>query len=170
MFFKNVKINEITKKVNLGEYLVNVKQYIPTNEKIKIIEALVESCIESGFVNRIKLDAFFSVFLVLNYTDIEIENEKRDEDSLMEIYDFLESNGFVQFIINAIPKEEIKFLEDSLEKTINDLMVFRCSTAGAIENLVLNLPKTMEELQKVLKDFDFNSLSIMKEIKSQYDY
>ena len=166
MEIKELKVKEIYTEIKIGEQIIKVCQYLPTIKKIKIIEAIVELCVDDEFVNYAKIDALFNVFLALNYTEIELND--RDLNSLFNLYDYLESNNYMGLIIQTIPKVEYSALMEYLKEAINDFNKFRVSGMGTIQGLVKAMPVLMEQIKEISKEINIEDFNILKEISSKY--
>lgn len=166
MEIKEMKIKETYTEIKIDDQEVKVRQYLPTIEKIKIIEAIIAFCEDDEFVNYAKIDALFNVFLALNYTEITLEG--RDLNSLFKLYDYLESNNYMGLIIQAIPQVEYSALVDYLKEAINDFNKFRVSGMGTIQGLVKAMPVLMEQIKEISKEINVEDFNILKEISSKY--
>ena len=166
MKIEKIKIEIPTKEILLGDSKVNVKQYLDTQGKIKLLESIQTECLNTEMLNPAKLDALFNAFTILNYTDIEVED--RDLDGLIRLYDYFEINGYMTMIINAIPKVEYDALIGYLQDTINDYNKFKLSFMGTLESLMALVPELMERVAEISKEIDVESLGIVKTIYNNF--
>ena len=99
--------------------------------------------------------------------DIEINTENPED--LIEIFDYLEYNGYIDKILKAIPKKERdafnKYFNDSLTELINH----KNSIAGAIEVLADTLPTIMENLNEIKDDLADTDLTLVKDIYNKLE-
>lgn len=170
MKIDKINVTNYEKSIVLGSETVKVKQYLSSDEKTKIIEAITEECLNVKLIDQVKLDALFNAFVILNYTDIEIDDKFRDVKSLLLIYDYFESIGYMSLIIEAIPKVEFESLIEYLKYTIEDYNKLKVSAVETLESLVIKLPILMEEINKQVKDFDWSSLGLIKDILTQFSH
>ena len=157
------KLDEI-KTIEIGENTIEVKQYLPVNEKLGLIERVVNlSQDENNFPNPIKIDVIGSIEMISAYTNITF-TEKQKED-IGKLYDLLEENGIIDKIIAAIPEIEYEFLINGIDKTIDAVYDYRNSALGildAIKTDYSNLDLEATEIQKKLNDPE--ALSTVKEV------
>lgn len=166
MKLTNMEIQIPQKEVMIGPDKITIKQYITTKEKIDIIDALKSTCLNIEIIDRVKLDALFNAYIILNYTDIEFES--REIEDLFQLYDYFEVNHFMDIIITNIPKVEIDALIGYLQETINDFDKVKLSLLAAIESLIATAPALMEEIKNISKDIDIDSLKVLGKISSEY--
>jgi len=157
------KLDEI-KTIEIGENTIEVKQYLPVNEKLSLIERVVNlSQDENNFPNPIKIDVIGSIEMIAAYTNITF-TEKQKED-IGKLYDLLEENGIIDKIIAAIPEIEYEFLINGIDKTIDAVYDYRNSALGILEAIKTdysNLDLEATEIQKKLSDPE--ALSTVKEV------
>lgn len=168
MKIENLKNNVANTIVNLNDDIkINVKSYISIEAKMEIINSILNMIYKEKFIDYAKLDIIFSIFLVSSYTDIEINTENPED--LIEIFDYLEYNGYIDKILKAIPKKERdvfnKYFNDSLTELINH----KNSIAGAIEVLADMLPTIMENLNEIKDDLADTDLTLVKDIYNKLE-
>lgn len=88
---------------------INVKEYLPINEKREVIDFVIAHCSEyedgNVLLNGVELYIMFNIKFVEAYTDIEfISNYYED-------YDALTANGLLDMIINAALPEYNRMTE-----------------------------------------------------------
>jgi hypothetical protein len=71
-------------------------------------------------------------------------------EDVSHVYDALEMNGVVDLIRNAIPQDEIDFMEDLVEDTIADISRYNSSAAGIINNMSDSAENLDEQLNNIL--------------------
>ena len=88
---------------------INVKEYLPVNEKREIIDLVLARCSEyedgNVLLNGVELYIMFNIKFVEAYTDIEFTNNYYDD------YDALTENGLLDMIINAALPEYNRMTE-----------------------------------------------------------
>lgn len=146
------------------DVVVEVKQYLPINDKLELISSVVNTAVEEGnIVNYGRLDVLFAINIVKAYTNINF-TEKQLED-VAKLYDLLVSSGFYEAVKNTIPTAETDYIYSLIYKTANDIITYRNSAVGIMEALsqdYKNLEFDAEALQKKINDPE--SLSFLKEV------
>lgn len=137
-----------------------IKQYLSMNDKISLIEEVVEKAGEANFANPLKLDVFFNLALIENYTNIGI-----DADKPLETYDLLEQNGIFTFVIQNLPSSEYNGLLTFLDQTIKGFYDYKNSVLGIMETISAdysNLKLDSEEIRENLGNKD--NLTLLKDV------
>ena len=146
------------------DVVVEVKQYLPINDKLELVSSIVNTAVEEGnIVNYGRLDVLFVINIVKAYTNISF-TEKQLED-VAKLYDLLVSSGFYETVKNIIPKSETEYIYNLIYKTASDIITYRNSAVGIMEALsqdYKNLEFDAEALQKKINDPE--SLSFLKEV------
>lgn len=138
--------------VNINGVDIEVKQYLPVDEKLGIIEkVLKESADENNFANPIKMEVFLDLEIMYNYTNIGFTDAQKKDP--VKLYDLLEENGVIVEVISAIPEKEYNYLIDSATEIIENFYKYRNSAYGIMENI-----------SKDYKDLDFDATEIQKKI------
>lgn len=149
-----LKKNEEVKVVNIGENDIEVKQYLPVNDKLLLITRILQQAADdNNFSNPIKLEIFTCLEIVFTYTNISF-TEKQKED-LVKLYDLFESNGIFNIIIQALPKSEYEAIVDGVEKCSNAVYTYRNSVLGILDAMTTeynNLQFDASDIQSKLAD------------------
>lgn len=121
-----------TKTVEINGQLVEVKQYLPVNDKLELISNVLNlAADDNNFSNPVKLDVCTSLEIVFAYTNISF-TEKQKED-FIKLYDLFESNGIFNKIIAEIPAEEYKAIVNGVEECAQAVYTYRNSVMGVLD-------------------------------------
>ena len=159
MLFKdmNVTPKEEVKTVQIGDNIkFNVKQYLPTEDKNAILEIAMQTADQGTILNTFALDAIFHTYLVFKYTDIDFSIEEKE--NLFELYDLLESNGIIDAMVAAIPKEEYESLTQYLNEMVESYLTYRNSARALVEQFSMFAPQAAEKLADVTQNVDIDKL------------
>lgn len=152
----NLQIND--------EISIEIKQYLPIGEKLKMISEIVNlSQGDSNIVNYGKIDIFTLLGIITYYTNINF-TEKQMEDPA-KLYDLFVGNGLSIDILKAIPKSEIDFISIVVERTAENIIQYRNSAVGIVEAISQdynNLNFDATELQKKIGDPE--NLAFLKDV------
>lgn len=160
-----LKVNDEIKTVEFNEQAIEVKQYLPVNEKLEVIaEVLNNSADDNNFANPVKVDVYTAIAVLEAYTNISFTEKQKE--NVTKLYDAVVSTGFYNRVIETIPCEEINSLIIAIGDTIDAFYCYRNSVMGILENIStdysnLNLdasviqqkladPENMELLRSVL--------------------
>ena len=100
------KINENVVPVQIGEETIAVKQYLPIQDKLKLIGDVVMASHEQdyNYSNPVKVDMYRDLEIVFAYTNLTFTDKQKED--ITKLYDMLVSSGVMNSIIDAIPEEE----------------------------------------------------------------
>lgn len=143
-----LKVNQDIKTIEFNGQTIEVKQYLPINDKLNLIaNVLNQSADDNNFANPIKLNVFTSLEIVFAYTNISFTDKQKED--LVKLYDLLESNGIFNMIIAEIPKAEYTSIVDGVAECANAVYTYRNSIMGILDTITQDYDTL---------DFDINSL------------
>ena len=129
-----IKTNVEVETFEFNEQIVEVKQYLPINDKLALIsEVINNSADDNNFANPVKVDVYATIAIVEAYTNITFTDKQKED--VTKLYDKLVSSDLYQTIIRLIPVEEINGLFDALSDSIDAVYNYRNSVMGILENI-----------------------------------
>ena len=153
-----------TGTVEINEQSVEVKKYLPVDEKLALIgEAINESHDENNFPNPLKIEVFFTLGVIKYYTNISLTEKQLETPT--KIYDMLVNQGTFGLITTMIPPKELNSLKESLNKTIDAIYTYQNSALGILESIskdYTNLNLDAAGIQKTIADP--NNLALLKDV------
>ena len=157
MQFSDIQNKVIEPKVIelLGEK-VEVKQYLPMQDKMNILEMVIQTADAGTILNTLVLDAVFEMYLIFKYTNIEFTEEEKN--NILETYDKLEINDMIIPIISNIPETEYKLLRDNLLVMIDDYKSYRNSAKGCVDAFSIFAPTAAEKFNEEVEKIDTEKL------------
>lgn len=159
-----LKMNSTIKTIVINEQEIEIKQYLPVNEKLRLIgDVISQAADDNNFSNPIKLEVFTKLEIIFAYTNLSF-TEKQKED-LVKLYDILESNNIFNQVLGMIDESELQFICDGVEKCSEAVYTYRNSAMGIIDSIsgdygTLNL--NAAEIQEKLADE--NNLALLRNI------
>ena len=119
-----LKKNEDVEIVEWNEQKIEVKQYLPIEDKLKLITAIVQNSIDdNGYYNPAKIYVYTIIEMINFYTNINF-TEKQKTD-IAKTYDLIVSSGFSAKVFEAINpyeyKNSIYGIMESLGQDFKDL-------------------------------------------------
>ena len=145
-----LKINTETNKV--GDTEIEVLKYLPIEDKISLINICLQSAKEGAIFNQVKLDAYFHIYLVMMYSNINFTDKQKEEP--LKLYDTLQSNGLLDQIIAAIDEKEYSNLVQFLNHQMEDIYTYKNTIGGILSELVTQLPARADDLANIMQKFD----------------
>lgn len=147
-----------------GEYEVEVEQYLPLEDKIGLIEAVIELAgDEVGFFNIVKLEAFYRIMMIKKYTNITF-TDKQMED-IPKLYDLIELNDVWAFVEDKIPEKEREYIWNNILELATRITEYNNSVLGILKTVntrYANTENNINELFEKLADSD--ALALVKQI------
>ena len=164
-FTKISKVKSLpTQSYSFGEETIEVEQYLPLNDKITLIENVIELAgDEVGFFNIVKLEAYYRIYMIKNYTNITF-TEKQMED-ITKLYDLIELNGVWEAVESMIPEKERTYIWNNILELAQRITDYNNSVLGvlktiqnssvATEDNIMNLINQLQENEnfKLVKEF-----------------
>ena len=129
-----LKKQEEVKLVKIGNFDIEVKQYLPVNEKLNLIARVLNGAHdENNFPNPVKIEVIGALEIIMAYTNLSF-TEKQKED-VAKLYDLLETNGVIDQVVSAIPEEEYNFIIDGIDDTIEAVYTYQNSVLGILDSV-----------------------------------
>lgn len=129
-----LKTNTNVETFEFNEQTIEVKQYLPVNNKLALIsEVINNSADENNFANPVKVEVYATVAIIEAYTNITFTDKQKED--ITKLYDKLVSGELYQTILHLIPVEEINSLFDALRSSIDAVYNYRNSVMGILENI-----------------------------------
>lgn len=147
------KNKEDKKIVEMGQFKIEVEQYIPVIDKITLATSAVLSAVdEEGLVLRNNLHVATKVLITKVYSDVKLPKNN------MDAYDLIMSSGVYEVIENNIPKEEIE-----------ELMAVVANHVKEAED-EYNRKNTIESiLSKAIEDIKAMGYELMSKLPDEYE-
>lgn len=159
-----LKVNQDVKNIEFNEQIIEVKQYLPVNDKLELISNVINLAHdENNFSNPVKVSVFTTLEIMYAYTNINF-TEKQKEDPT-KLYDMLISSGLVCEVINAIPEAEYHEVICGIEDSINAIYTYRNSIMGILDTVgqdYSNLNFDATEIQKKIGDPE--NMELLKQV------
>ena len=146
------KVNEEIKEVKLNdEITIEVKQYLPIQEKLALIGRVVEFAHEqdANYSNPVKANVFTELEIVFEYTNISFTDKQKEDKP--KLYDMLESSGIIATVIDNIPEEEVTSIWEGVIDSIEAIYKYQNSILGILDTIKQDYSNLDLDIQK-LKD------------------
>ena len=147
-----LKINLDVEKFTFNSSEIEVKQYLPINDKYDLINITLQNAFENGVFHPLKMDLYFHLYIVMMYTNITFTEKQKEDEA--KLYDILNSSGLMEKILETIPKAEYEELYNYLMECSVQLTNHNRSITTLITSLINDLPTQMAEAAKIVETFD----------------
>ena len=156
------KVNDEVKTITFEEKEIEVKQYLPLEKKIDMIQIVVQESGTGTVVNGLLADALFHLCLVFNYSNINFSTEDREDK--LALYDALDSSGLMAEIISAIPEEEYNLIRDNLVSMMDSYQAHRDSLGGFLDSIQMFAPQKSAEILEQVQSMDLSKYENIMQI------
>ena len=141
--------NEIVTTM-VNEVEIEVRKYLPIEDKIDLIEVALQKAEENGIYNEMKLAMYFDLYIIYMYTNLEFTDEEKMNE--YKLYNELESNGVITAVLGALEEYEILFHYLNIMKEAK--MRYKTSAAAMIQTFIQDMPKNAEAMSEIVDNFD----------------
>lgn len=143
-----LKPNNEIKTFEFNEQIIEVKQYLPVEEKLELINNVLQlSWDENNFPNPMKIQVYTALGIIEKYTNLNF-TEKQKENSI-KLYDLMYGNGLLTLVLNVIPTHEQNDILNNIEKIIKTIYEYQNSILGILDVI-------SKDYNSI--DFDLNSI------------
>ena len=146
--------NQEAKNVEWGEYSIEVKQYLPINEKLNLISNVINAAHdENNYSNPVKVDVYTALEIMYAYTNINFTDKQKED--VTKLYDLIVSSGLYAKVLEVIPSNEHCNLLNAIKKSIDAIYAYQNSVMGILDTISTdysNLDLDASEIQKKIGD------------------
>lgn len=153
-FGKIISIKTIEDKIiTINDEQILVKQYLPIGEKAKMIERILSAVFdENGFASPVRINIYFTIELVKNYSNINITDKMIE--TAEKTYDMLIINQIDQQIKDAIPENELNQLWNCVYDCIDRVEKYNSSFVGMIKTITQDYDATKINVDEIMSTLD----------------
>ena len=146
-----LKKNEEVGILHINEQDIEVKQYLPINEKLELISSVINSAAdENNFSNPVKENVFLTLEILYHYTNINFTDKQKEDP--VKLYDLVVSSGLVNKVTDLIPEEELDEVINGVAQSVKAIYAYRNSVLGILAT----------EIQQKLADPD--NMALLKQV------
>lgn len=162
-----LKKNEEIKSIKINEQTIEVKQFLPFQDKINMYAEILNNCQDdNNFLNEAKFNLWLDLEIIFNYTNISFtENQKIN---YVKTYDLLKGNGVIAAVTGAMSETElsdIKYEAYSIAKNVYD---YRNSAYGILDAMKTDYTDLDFDAQKIQNEIaDPENLKLLKDTLSK---
>lgn len=162
-----LKIKNETKSIMVADQEIEIKQYLPVNDKLDLISRIINySADDMKFYNVGKIEIFLNLEILYAYTNINFTEKQRED--VCKLYDLVESSGLLDRILELIPDSEKDFIMDTTLHTIEAIYQYQNSVMGILDGVTQdysNLDLDATAIQQKLADPE--NLALLKSIMTR---
>lgn len=146
---------------------VEVKQYLPIEEKLAVISNIVNDTIdENGFYNPVRLEIFTTLEILYAYTNFNITPKMKEDP--FKLYDVVLSTGLYDKILEVMPTEEFDRIDVSTHATIRNIYNYKNSALGVIGSITASYSDLELDANNLIGNIkDPESLTLLKDVMTR---
>lgn len=157
--------NTLSHAFNWNGQSIEVKQYLPIQDKVEIIVNVLNNCQDgNNFINQARFDMYFDLEMIYKYTNISFTEKQKEETA--KTYDLLKGSGLIdETLKNHLNGEEYSLVRSWAEITAAHMYEYRNSVYGILDAIgtdYSNLSLDAEALKNEIADP--NSLTLLKDV------
>ncbi len=158
------KINDTEVPVQIGEETIMVKQYLPIQDKLMLIGNVLSQSHdpEVNYENPVLAGVLAELYVCFAYTNITFTDKQKED--LPKLYDLLKSSNTLDKIKNAIPKDELDFVLNSIKISSKSIYDYRQSVLGILEIAKEEYSNADMDLTKITETLRSEDISLLKDI------
>ena len=156
------KMDDVVVDIN-GEQVV-IKQYLPVDEKVALVERVLNASIdETNYFSYAKLNVYSQIEIVKAYTNISF-TEKQLED-IPKLFDLLIINGIIKIVKDNIPYAEYINIHDMIYDDADRLGKHLNSFLGVMKVVQQDYDLTKMNVDNLMNTLgDKESVGLVKDI------
>ena len=148
-------VDTSVKNIPIGAETVEVKQYLPIQEKLALVgRVLVQAHEEdNNFSNPLKASVFRDLEIIFAYTNITFTDKQKED--LPKLYDLMASSGILSNVFEAIPASELEILDNAIWDTTEAYYAYQSSVLGildAVRSEQKDMEVDVEKLQTTIQE------------------
>lgn len=163
-----LKKQEEIKTIDINNNVIEIKQYLPVNDKLALISKVVNLSHDSdnNFPNPIKVEIIGTLEIIYAYTNLSFTDKQKED--IGKLYDLLDSNGVVTAIIEQIPEEEYSFVINGINETIEAVYKYQNSVLGILDSISQDYSNLELDATKIQNEIaDPENLKLLKGIMTK---
>lgn len=153
----NAKTNTEIVITNFNDNAIEIKQYLPFEQKISAIEDIVNQLLNNNlnYCNSAQVEYLKNLSIIEKYTNINLTDKQKENG--YKLYDSIISSGLMKQILQAIPQDEIEYFDNLLNSSINNVYSYHNSIVGILDNIGNNYNNFNIDLNKIKQDLAENA-------------
>ena len=160
-----LKANQEIKTIEHNEQNIEVKQYLPINQKLELISNVINLSHDgnNNYSNPVRVDVYTALEILDFYTNINFTDKQREDPT--KIYDMFKGNGLLDQIIAAIPQEEYGSVMSGIYRSIDAVYTYHNSVLGILDAVATdydNLNLDASQIRDAVNDP--NSIGLLKNV------
>lgn len=143
---------------------VEVKQYLPIDEKTQMFERIISASADNnGYYNVTKVNFWMDLEIVFTYTNISFTDKQKED--LFKLYDLMKGNGFIQMVKDNMREEELAEIIQTVWTTIENIYKHASSALGVMQAIATDYSDLNLEAAGIQEQLaDPENLTLLKNV------
>lgn len=151
-----------------NEQQVEVIQYLPIDEKVALIQRIVNASFEADekFINPCKVNVYMYVEIILAYSNISLtETQKKD---LNKVYDAFCASNFIGYFRAHMNDREWDYITNSVWEILDNIVKYRNSALGILNIISKDYSSAELDVNKIIEQLnDPENLGFLKQVLNE---
>ena len=161
-----LKANQDIKTIEYNGQNIEVKQYLPINDKATLVATILNYTLNNGenrFPNPLQVEVFTLLQIIEKYTNITF-TEKQKEDPA-KLYDLITSSGLWELIENNLDTKDYSLLLKYIRESIKAYYEYHNSIFGILDTINKDYNTSSLEAQEIYKYLnDPENMSMLRDV------
>lgn len=158
-----LKVNNEITNIYFNDQVIEVKQYISVNDKLKLISDVINKSVdEHSFCNPVKVNVFAALDIIEYYTNISFTDKQKEDP--VKLYDLLQSNELIQKICDVIPKDEYEELMNGIWDSTEAIYTYRNSVMGILDSVSADYDNVNVDVKKAIEQINSLDYSLLSDV------
>ena len=145
-----LKVNQENKTIEYNGQSIEIKQYLPVNDKLKLMGEVLENTMDqNNFPNPVKQKVFTTIAIIEYYTNITFTDKQKEDPT--KLYDAINSSDLFKVICDNIPEAELGELQNGIDGIIVAYYQYTNSILGVLENVKQNYDAKELDISQLLE-------------------
>lgn len=148
---------------------INVKQYLPIEEKAELITYVLNHAVDlrTNTFSPLRVSVYLTLGIINWYSNINFEPDQLEEKA-PEVFDLIDGSRFLELFLDNMENAEFEYMNKTVAKVLKDYETYANSMAGMIATMnsdASNMNKEIEEIMTKIKNKEgLEELAVIKDI------
>ena len=165
----NCKINTETKTVLWNDNEIEVKQYLPIQEKLFIMEEVISASMSQyNYANPVQVEVYTHLCTLKYYTNIKFTDKQWGDPA--KLYDLVRSSGLLEKVHEQLPVGEFNELMEGIDKSVKAFYAYRTSILGILDAVKSDYSGLNTEISQIVSQIkDPEALNQLNSLMGLFD-
>lgn len=113
---------------------IEVKQYLPIEEKMNMIANIINnSQTDNGYYNIGMIEMHMALEIIFNYTNVTFTEKQKE--NLTKLYDVVYSSEFYDDVMQCVPKSEVNWIRNTTYHMMDKIYEYKNSVYGILDGI-----------------------------------